>query len=198
MKLIEVNPKEQSMKRMRRSRNEKLAILKEAEIPGANIAAVARKHGITASLLFSWRRQFEGKGQLETDNDAGVDLPTEFQSMLSIIRQREKLLEQAASKIADEAASDKIGAYNLSCSVSNLVTATGKLQERKLDLLERLALAQETETSKRADGRDPDDVVDFEIERESERVCYELVRGEVMRKRAEAAAVANMVGAQSS
>jgi transposase len=187
--------RKQSTKRLRRSVNDKLAILKEAEVPGSNVSAVARKHGVTPQQLFNWRRQFQAEGKFEPGE---VDLPTEYQNMLSTIRQREELLEQAASKIADEAASDKIGAYNLSCSVSNLVTATGKLHQTKLELLEKLALAQEAESSKRADGRDPDDVVDFEIERESERVCYELVKGEVMRKRAEAAAVANMVGAQSS
>jgi len=188
MLLIEINPERQSAKRLRRSMNEKLAILKEAEVPGANVSAIARKHGVTPQQLFSWRRQFQAEGKFEAGIDGNVDLTTEYTQMLSTIRQRESLLELAASKIADEAACDKIGAYNLSCSVSNLITATTKLQTQTLDLLEKLSGIQETETSKRADGRDPDDVVDFEIERTSEKICYELVKQEVMRKRAEAAA----------
>jgi hypothetical protein len=79
-----------------------------------------------------------------------------------------------------------------------LITATTKLQTQTLDLLERLSGIQETETSKRADGLGPDDVVDFEVEKMAERLTYELVKGEVMRKRAEAAANANMLSAQSS
>jgi transposase len=36
---------------------EKDAIIAEAERPGVNISAVARRHGIKPSLLFRWRRQ---------------------------------------------------------------------------------------------------------------------------------------------
>jgi transposase len=39
-----------------RSLEEKLAILKEADEPGASVAAVARQHGMNANLLFGWRR----------------------------------------------------------------------------------------------------------------------------------------------
>jgi transposase len=39
-----------------RTLEEKLAILKEADEPGASVAAVARKHGMNANLLFGWRR----------------------------------------------------------------------------------------------------------------------------------------------
>ena len=39
-----------------RTLDEKLAILREAAEPGASVAAVARKHGLNANLLFGWRR----------------------------------------------------------------------------------------------------------------------------------------------
>ena len=38
------------------SDTEKHSIVAEAERPGANISAVARRHGIKPSLLFRWRR----------------------------------------------------------------------------------------------------------------------------------------------
>jgi transposase len=38
------------------SEAEKQAIVAEAERPGVNISAVARRHGIKPSLLFRWRR----------------------------------------------------------------------------------------------------------------------------------------------
>jgi transposase len=38
------------------SETEKQSIVAEAERPGANISAVARRHGIKPSLLFRWRR----------------------------------------------------------------------------------------------------------------------------------------------
>ena len=40
------------------SDEEKLAIAKETEQPGAKVSAVARKHGIVTGLLFRWRAQF--------------------------------------------------------------------------------------------------------------------------------------------
>jgi transposase len=39
-----------------RTLEEKPAILKEADEPGASVAAVARKHSMNANLLFGWRR----------------------------------------------------------------------------------------------------------------------------------------------
>jgi transposase len=42
--------------RRRWSESEKQAVVAEAERPGVNISAVARRHGIKPSLLFRWRR----------------------------------------------------------------------------------------------------------------------------------------------
>jgi transposase len=42
--------------RRRWSDGEKEAVIAEAAKPGANISAVARRHGIKPSLLFRWRR----------------------------------------------------------------------------------------------------------------------------------------------
>lgn len=44
---------------------EKLAILREASEPGASVAAVARKHGMNANLLFGWLR-LHRRGLLES------------------------------------------------------------------------------------------------------------------------------------
>ena len=47
--------------RRRRTLAEKEAIVAELNAPGATVSAVARKHNISSSLLFRWRRQFGGK-----------------------------------------------------------------------------------------------------------------------------------------
>ena len=52
---IEDRGSERATRRVR-TLDEKLAILREAAQPGASIAAVARKHGMNANLLFGWRR----------------------------------------------------------------------------------------------------------------------------------------------
>jgi transposase len=58
---------------------EKLSILAEADRPGASIAAVARRHGINANLVFAWRRLHQ-RGLLEAQRHAPPLLPVEITS----------------------------------------------------------------------------------------------------------------------
>ena len=44
-------------RRQRWADDEKMRIVEETLGPGAKVAAIARRYGISASLLFSWRRQ---------------------------------------------------------------------------------------------------------------------------------------------
>ena len=46
----------QAGKRRRFTLEQKRALLLAAEAPGASISAIARKHGLQASMLFQWRR----------------------------------------------------------------------------------------------------------------------------------------------
>ena len=50
--------------RRMRSLAEKRAIVAETRVPGASVAAVARRHGMNANLLFNWRR-LQQRGLLE-------------------------------------------------------------------------------------------------------------------------------------
>ena len=58
---------------------EKLSILKEIDAPGASIAAVARRHGMNANLLFAWRR-LQSRGLLEMQRHAPPLLPVQIAS----------------------------------------------------------------------------------------------------------------------
>jgi transposase len=42
-----------------RTADEKLRIVRETLVAGASVAQIARRHGVNANLLFSWRRQHE-------------------------------------------------------------------------------------------------------------------------------------------
>ena len=42
-----------------RTAEEKLQIVRETLVAGASVAEIARRHGVNANLLFSWRRQHE-------------------------------------------------------------------------------------------------------------------------------------------
>lgn len=44
-------------RRRRWTLEQKLALVEEASRPGASVAAVADRHGMSRSLLFEWRRQ---------------------------------------------------------------------------------------------------------------------------------------------
>jgi transposase len=58
-------------RRQFRSVEEKRRMVQETLKPGASVAIIARRHGINANQLFSWRRQFR-VGALELA-DAPVD-----------------------------------------------------------------------------------------------------------------------------
>ena len=44
-------------RRRRWSSDEKMRLIEETLVPGAKVSEVARRNGISASLLFAWRRQ---------------------------------------------------------------------------------------------------------------------------------------------
>ena len=48
-----------SAPRRLRTAEEKLRIVQETLVPGASVAEIARRHGVNANLLFSWRRQHQ-------------------------------------------------------------------------------------------------------------------------------------------
>jgi transposase len=52
---------EKGERRRTRSLDERKRIVEEAQAPGASVAAVARRHGLNANLIFKWiRRSREG------------------------------------------------------------------------------------------------------------------------------------------
>ncbi len=44
--------------RKRKTPLEKIAIIQQTMEPGMNVSHVARQHGVTASQLFLWRKQY--------------------------------------------------------------------------------------------------------------------------------------------
>ena len=68
-------------RRRRWSRDDKARIIEETLVPGAKVSEVARRHGISASLVFTWRRQSRAnQGTVPVPRFAAVqiaDTPTE-------------------------------------------------------------------------------------------------------------------------
>src|SRR5512134_425634 len=59
--------------RRTRTNEEKRRIVEEALVPGVSVAAVARRHGVNANLLFGWRRLHK-QGLLERAREPAVPL----------------------------------------------------------------------------------------------------------------------------
>jgi transposase len=82
-----------SVQRRRRwSSREKLAIVEEAEVPGISVSAVARKHGVSPSMVFTWRR-LAREGKL-TAISAGEEVvaASEVRRLKTRIRELERIL----------------------------------------------------------------------------------------------------------
>jgi transposase len=79
-------------RRRRYSLDQKLAVLAEAGQPGMSISYVARRHGISPSLLFGWRRRMSEGGKEAVRVDDEVVGSAEVRALEKRIRELERVL----------------------------------------------------------------------------------------------------------
>jgi len=79
-------------RRRRYSLDQKLAVLAEAAQPGMSISYVARRHGISPSLLFGWRRRMSEGGKEAVRVDDEVVGSAEVRALEKRIRELERVL----------------------------------------------------------------------------------------------------------
>ena len=79
-------------RRRRYSVDEKLRVLEEAAVPGMTISFVARRHGISPSLLFHWRRRMAEGGTAAVRADDAVVSAAEVRALEKRIRELERVL----------------------------------------------------------------------------------------------------------
>ena len=79
-------------RRRRYSVDQKLAVLAEAAAPGMSISYVARRHGISPSLLFGWRRRMTEGGKEAVRADDEVVASAEVRALQKRIRELERVL----------------------------------------------------------------------------------------------------------
>jgi transposase len=108
-------------RRRRWSAEEKTGIVAEAMLPGAKVSEIARRHGISRGLLYTWRREAEQQAAASTlpelvpvvmANAGGETLPS--------ARER----QSAASKPA--------GTIEITLPSGVRVTVRGRVEERAL------------------------------------------------------------------
>jgi transposase len=101
-------------RRRRYSLEQKLAAVAEASQPGMSISFVARRHGISPSLLFGWRRRMTEGGKEAVRVDDKVVADAEVRALEKRIRELErvlgkKTLENEILREAVKAAHEKNG-----------------------------------------------------------------------------------------
>ena len=65
-------------RRRRWSAEAKARLVEETLVPGAIVSEVARRHGVSQSLLFTWRRQ--SRAEASSDSAGSILLPVEIES----------------------------------------------------------------------------------------------------------------------
>ena len=83
--------------RYRRSLMEKLAIVRESMAPGASAAKVARKHQVSANVLYYWRKVYR---ELLDADLADVSLKNDIADLELQVRNLERLLGQRTLEVA--------------------------------------------------------------------------------------------------
>ena len=82
----------QIQRRRRWSVDQKLAILAEAAQPGMSISYVARRHGISSSMVFGWRRRMTEGGKEAVRADDEVVARAEVRELQKRIGELERVL----------------------------------------------------------------------------------------------------------
>lgn len=92
-------------KRRRYTPQQKRALLDEAVRPGGSISATARKHGISPSLLFNWKRAMDDATSKSLKANEPVVTESEVKDMRKRIRELERMLgrQTMRAEILEEA-----------------------------------------------------------------------------------------------
>ena len=88
------NESRNDVKRPRRrySAEEKRRLLDEAEKPGESMSTVARRYGVSPSLLFSWRKAMEAGATTGLAAEEPLVPASEVKALKAQIRELERLL----------------------------------------------------------------------------------------------------------
>jgi transposase-like protein len=171
----------QSTQRRRRwSESEKLAILKEAD--ESSYSEAARQNKISTGLIFQWRKSLQGTAPIEADDfDPAPEL------MTALARNDKKLykIDQICTRLLADLESGKLPVYNGANAYSSLTKAFTAVQAQRFEIMDRLLNMLAADDPKSQGSQSS--TIDFEVERESERICYAMVKRSLEEKRAAAA-----------
>jgi transposase len=79
-------------RRRRYTAEQKMALVQEASQPGMTISYVARRHGISPSLIFGWRRRMSEGGKEAIRADDEVVAKAEILALQKQVRELQRVL----------------------------------------------------------------------------------------------------------
>lgn len=85
--------------RRRYSLEDKLKLLDEADQPGESVGTVARRHGVSASLMFRWRQMRESGALTGLKADEEVVPASEMKAARAKIRELQRLLGKKTEEV---------------------------------------------------------------------------------------------------
>ena len=89
-----------SVQRRRRwSTSEKVRLVEEAMQPGSSVSLVARRHGLSPSLLFSWQRRMIEGGHQAVHADEDVVGTSHVRDLEKRVRDLERLLGRKTMEV---------------------------------------------------------------------------------------------------
>ena len=85
--------------RRRYSVEERIKLLDEADLPGESISTVARKHGISPSVMFRWRQLRESGAMTGLKADEELVPASEMKAARAKIRELQRLLGKKTEEV---------------------------------------------------------------------------------------------------
>ena len=79
--------------------SEKLRIVEESTLPGLSISYVARKYGLSPSLLYRWRQLMSEGGKVAVQADDQVVSVSESRALKKRVRELERLLGRKTMEV---------------------------------------------------------------------------------------------------
>ena len=89
---VEVIPPAKPGRKRKFKADEKRKMVEEASAPGQSISSVARRYGLSPSLLFRWRRLAEMGSMSSLDADEEVVAESEVKTLRNQVRELQRLL----------------------------------------------------------------------------------------------------------
>lgn len=96
---VEVLEPAKAGKRRRFSTDQKMSLLREAEEPGQSISSVARRYGISPSLMFRWKKMMDEGALAGLAADEAVVAERQVKELQTKVRELERLLGKKTMEV---------------------------------------------------------------------------------------------------